>query len=564
MRTTRRKNRDGSEVVYYQLAESVWNPAKRRAEVKVAYNFGRADQVDVEALRRLSDSIRRVCEEPAERGQAAGPAGRLSEALEVLPAKSYGGMYVINALWERVGVGPILCELMPKRRGHAPHEVAIRAMVANRLLAPCSKLGCYDTWLPREVYFPEGSSLKLSQFYAAMDFLAAHAEVIEKDLFFSVADLFSLDVDIIFFDTTTAHFEIDDEDEDDKAEAELEEPIEGAKRKRGRDSGAHGNPEVVIALAVTRDGLPVRSWVFPGNTADVTLVGKVREDLKGWRLSRCIFVGDAGMYSAENRKLLARGLGRYLLAVPLRKVKEVREDVLSRAGRYREVSENLSVKEVVVGEGEAHRRYFLCLNRREAEREKRRRERKLAMLKAEIEALESQKEAHPRRACLLLASKRFSRYLTKDKTGRLCIDHKKVEAEERFDGKWVVITNDDSLSAEDGALGYKAAMIIEACFRRMKMTGLKLRPMFHWTEKRIIAHVKLCVLALLLQRVAEIRCGESWRRIRSALQQIQAVPCETPNGFFIQRTRPPKEALTYLEKFKIQPPPKLIAITPTT
>ena len=129
-------------------------------------------------------------------------------------------------------------------------------------------------------------------------------------------------------------------------------------------------PNQSIALAVTRDGMPVRSWVLPGNTADVATVARIKQDLHAWRLGRCLFVGDAGMYSADNLVELSRGLGRYVLAVPMRRVQDVEAEVLTRPGRYRQVAENLQVKEVWVGDGERRKRYVLCFNPAEAERQR--------------------------------------------------------------------------------------------------------------------------------------------------------------------------------------------------
>jgi len=106
-----------------------------------------------------------------------------------------------------------------------------------------------------------------------------------------------------------------------------------------------------------------------------------------------------------------------------------------------------------------------------------------------------------------MASRRYGRYLSADWRGRPLLDAAKVKAAEKFDGKFVVISNDDTLSAEDIALGYTAGWIIESCFRRLKQTGLQVRPMFHWTPRRIEAHVKLCVFALQMQRAAEIHAS---------------------------------------------------------
>ena len=176
------------------------------------------------------------------------------------------------------------------------------------------------------------------------------------------------------------------------------------------------------------------------------------------KLGRVLFVGDAGLYSKANLAELARGAGRYVLATPLAKVKEIRDEVLARPGRYATITPELEAKEVIVGEGERRRRYILCLNREEAARQQHRRRRLLEQLQAELEALGSD---HPKAACRLLASRRFGPYLGQDAQGRPFVDRDKVNAAERLDGKFVLTSNDDTLSVTDIALGYKGLWIIE-------------------------------------------------------------------------------------------------------
>jgi transposase len=378
-------------------------------------------------------------------------------------------------------------------------------------------------------------------------------------VFLRAADLFRLDVDLIFYDTTTAYFETDMTDEQQQLwGGKLYAPL----RRRGHNKeGRDNQPQVIIALAVTRDGMPVRSWVLPGDTADVSTVARIKDDLRAWQLGRCVFVGDAGMYSAENLAALSRGLGRYILAVPMRKVKEIETEVLSRPGRYKPVADNLQVKEVVVGDGERRKRYVLCLNSEEAERERARREQVLQELGAELTLLREREADHPKAACHLLASRRYGRYLTTDYTGRPRLDAVKVKAAEKLDGKFVVITNDDTLSAEDIALGYKGGWIIESCFRRMKQTGLEVRPMFHWTARRIEAHVKLCVLALQMQRAAEIRCGLPWARMAHELRTLKAVRYQAGGRGIVQRTKVAGTLAELLRKLGIPIPKQLLGVT---
>jgi hypothetical protein len=546
LRLTERRNRDGSTVAYYALAENVWNATAKRAEARVVHSFGRADTLDREALKRLVKSINRVLDvDPA----ALGEPRQLPE-IEIDRVFELGVVLTARALWEELGIGEALRRRLEAAGLSAPHEAALFAMAANRLDAPGSKLACAERWLPDVAWLPEAEGLKVDQLYRALDVLASHAEAIQEEVFLKTADLFRLDVDLIFYDTTTAWFAVDEEDEAD-----------GLRQRGHAKDGPEGAPQVVIALAVTRDGMPVRSWVLPGDTADVATVAQIKEDLRAWRLGRCVLVGDAGLYSADNLGELGRGLGRYILAVPMRKLKEVEGEVLARPGRYRRIAANLEVKEVWVGQGERRRRYIVCFNPEEAARQRQHRAAVLEALRAELALLAERDEDHPKAACQLLASRRFGGYLSMDAAGRVRLDSAKIRAAERLDGKFVVTTNDDSLTAEDAALGYKGAWIIESCFRKLKTTGLEIRPVYHWTPCRIMAHVKLCTLALQIQRAAEIRTGLSWARLAHELAALKAVRYRTEARAIVQRTRIRSELSDILKKLAVSIPKKLLAVS---
>src|SRR6266516_5031901 len=539
LRTTKRRNKDGSVVAYYQLAETRWDPVKRRPTAQIIHNFGRADALDRDALVRLARSITRVCHGGLDVPEEVAPPG---EPIELEWARPLGVVHVARALWEELGISAVLRGLERPAPRRAPHELALFIMVANRLAEPLSKLACYEHWVPERVYLPEAQALTLEQLYFALDFLDTHIDAVEREIFFRTADLFRADVDLIFWDTTTVSFEIDAEDDADQT-------------RRGKTL-----PQVVVGLALTRDGLPVRSWVFPGNTVDATTVTQVKESLRGWKLGRAIFVGDAGMDSEANRQELAKGLGHYILAMPMGKLTEVQQDVLARPGRFHPVNDHLEVKEVVVGDGARRRRYIVCRNLEEAKRQHQHREEVLAALRQELARLDPQAPAHSKRACELVASTRYGRYLARGPGGRLAVDPAAVRRAARMDGKYVLLTNDDTLTPEDVGLGYKAMMLIEACFRRLKTTGLRIRPVYHWTAHRIASHVKLCVLALLLQRAAEIRAGDSWRNIRLVLDEIKAVRYRVRGTTIVQSTHLTAQATTVLKKLRVAPPPRRLAV----
>ena len=557
LRTTRRKNKDGSIVEYYQLAHNDRHPDTRKPVARIIHSFGRADELDRDQLVRLCNSIARVCGlkvidplNDSEDTQHKGPLA-LSNDLKLIRTFSFGCVLAIEALWERLGIGKELRDICKAKKINVPYERALLAMVANRLCEPESKLGVWDRWLSK-VYLPSCDSLKLEQMYEAMDLLYDHRQPIEKNIFFHTADLFNLQVDLIFYDTTTASFSIDYEDED------CDQPGAGL-RKFGKSKENTWSPQVVVALAVTREGLPVRCWVFPGNTADATTVEKVRSDLRGWSLGRALFVADAGINSEDNRQELGRACGKYLLACRMANVSEIKRDVLSKRGRYTLIKDNLQAKEVIIGDGEMRKRYILCFNPKEAERQRIHRAKVLEILQKEL-ARHPNKKATAQWALELLASQRYKRYLTISKSNTIRIDRGKVREAQKYDGKWVLETNDDTISMEDAASGYKGLMVIERCFRSLKRTQIKMTPMFHWVPRRIETHVRICVLALLIERVAEIACQQPWTRIRRQLQTLQVTEFFSLKHRFFRRNELTAEVSQILQTLDIAAPKSILSI----
>jgi hypothetical protein len=551
LRTTQRRNKDGSVVRYYALAENTRNPEKGHVEARVVHSFGRADRLERAVLERLVASIRRVLAE--ESGEPVVERAGVGD-IEIEAVFELGVAHVVKSLWNRLGIGAAIASKIAEKKLKAPHLAALLAMTMQRLERPGSKLACHERWLER-LWLPEARHLALGQLYRALDLLAEHGDVIEQTVFWNSVDLFKLDVDLVFYDATTAWFETDEEDVAEHHWRGLSfEPL----RQRGHSKeGRDNDPQVVIALAVTREGVPVRSWIFPGNTPDVTTVKRIKDDLRAMRLGRTLFVGDAGLYSAANLEALAKGAGKYILATPIRRIKEIKDEVLSHPGRYAEIAPNLRAKEVVIGDGERRRRYILCLNEEEADRQKWRRAALLETLQAELAALRTD---HPKRACKLLSSKRFAPYLSQDENARPYLDRDKVRRAEHLDGKFVLTTNDDSLSVADIALGYKGMWIIESCFRRLKTTGLEVRPMFHWMPHRITAHVKLCVLALMIQRAAEIATETTWRQIHELLTPIKAVRYTAEGRSIVQTSKIRPEARGVLKKLDISTPKTILDV----
>jgi len=543
VRTISRHNKDGSTTTYVQLAHNIRDPQTGLAKANVLYTFGRADSLDIEAIKRLVKSLCRFLS-PEEALQAQASLGKDAPALRFIKSVPLGGAYLLRKLWEQLGLENTLAQSLDRRDFLSPIEWAIFAMVANRALAPDSKRGV-EEWVREDVALGNPEPLSLQHLYRAMDFLREHGEEIQKEVFFATADLFHLEVDLLFFDTTSTYVERNEEDEG------------GLKRYGHSKDHRPDRPQIIIGLAVTKEGIPVRCWVLPGNTQDMTTVERVKKDLAGWKLSRCIWVMDRGMNSEENRTLLQQAGGHYILGEKLRDEQGVHQEALARRGRFQKVKDNLEVKEVVVGQGERRRRFVLVHNPEEARRDKATRERTLQKIEKALLALGDQKgKMHKKAVCALLAHRTLGRYLRQLKSGALKIDQAKVKTEKRLDGKYLLSTSDDSLWPEDVALGYKQLLEVERAFRTLKTT-LDLRPLYHRKDERIEAHVFLCFLALLLVRLAERQTGQTWDQIRAMMERMHLGEFSSKDGRILQRTEMTSEQTNLLKRLNITPPPKI-------
>jgi len=579
LRSSIRKNKDGSTVEYIQLAHNYRDPSTGAPKAQILFNFGRREQVDLEALRRLVRSIVRFLGPEDELKLRESQEG--AEPIRFLESRPVGGAWLLRGLWQRLKVDRVLLELAKDRGAHDPawFEGAVFAMVANRAFEPVSK-HALPPWLEKSALLPSvPEDLYDEGLYRAMDLLLAAEEEVQRSVFFETADLLNLEVDLLLYDTTSTYFEMEGDDEE-RAErqrrwdaydrGEGPEPtrprpqvvndpvmrVDGHSRDKRPDL-----PQVVVGLAVTREGIPVRCWVWAGNTNDASTVKEVKRSLSGWRLNRVVWAVDRGMVSEENLRVLQEGGAHYVAGERMRQGKATVEAALSRAGRYHQVRDNLEVKEVVVGEGETRRRYVLVRNPAEAARDREDREQTLERIRKEVADLPDGGEEHSKRVCELVAHPVMGRYLKKDRKGRLEVDRAKVKAEERLDGKYLVVTSDDTLSTEDVALGFKQLAEVERAWRSLKSV-LDLRPLYHRKTDRIKAHVLLCWLALLLVRVVEVRCNETWPRIRQEMNRLHRGVFETPSGSFVQHTELTQQQRDYFKALEVTPPRRVEAIQP--
>jgi len=491
---------------YLQIVESYREGALVRQRVLVT--LGRLDQLRAEG--QLDGLIKSLC--------------RFSEALRVIEAsevpnidgcsaKPWGPALVFGRLWERQGIPGILEGLGEGRRLEFDLERVSFALSLQRLMEPGSDLQG-SRWV-KTVEAAGFEKIELQHLYRGVGFLSDLRESLEKQLYLQDRNLFNQVLDLVFVDTTSTYMYRD-----------METPL--WRRGHSRDHRPD-LPQVILAIVVDRQGWPIAWEVMPGNRADgkafQALIGLLR---RRFQIGRVIVVADRGMVSKENLELLTEDSESpfdYIVGCRMRKQKEVTEEVLSRGGRYHEVSQKLKIKEVKV---KGHR-YVVCLNEEEAKKDRMARE---SMVKALEEKLA---KGGPK---VLVGNRGYARFL-KTKRGAWEIDDEAVKKDERLDGKFVLRTT-TKLSAEEVAQAYKGLWRVERTFREQKST-LEVRPIYHQTDRQCVGHIVASFLALRLevdlQRALDERGVEvSWPDLMGDLKQVQAVRMTLDGKDYLIRT----------------------------
>lgn len=572
VKASTRKTKDGQVIRYLQLAHNEWDADAGVSRTKILYSFGREDTVDVEGVRRLIGALTRLLD-PAE--ALAGVAGGGPAGLTFTESRPLGGAFVLDGLWRRLGIDAAMRRMLTGRRQGERVERILFALVANRALAPSSKLAA-TRWIEHDVVIDGLDTVVDEACYRAMDWLIEVAPELSRAVYDNVADLLNLEVDLLFFDTTSTYFELDEPDEpvgrDEHGVLTNNNGTDGQDTVKAAGFRAYGKskdarpdlPQVVIGMAVTRDGIPVRCWCWPGNTNDSALIRQVKDDMRDWSLGRVVWVADRGFTSAANRRYLQRAGGHYILGEKLRGDSDEAKAALARQGRYKTVAGNLQVKEVKLDKDLADDRFVICFNPEAAERDAKVRQRMLAQLDEAIAG--SDKLSKDKRAELrgVISTKPgLKRYLRVTPGGLLRIDKAAIERETNLDGKFLLRSSDPKLSSEDIALGYKQLLEVERGWRDMKQI-IDLRPIYHRREERIRAHVLLCWLALLLIRITETTTRQTWPTMRDELQRLHLGTFTGPAGTFRQRTEITPTQRKILAALDLDEPRHVHEATPAT
>lgn len=447
-------------------------------------------------------------------------------------SKIVGPVLIFERFWKQAGLPEIIRELTRGRKFEFDIERAIFVSVLHRLLHPGSDRHC-DMWR-KNMWIEGAEKLELHHLYRAMNFLgeptedqAGHTKFsprcikdkLEELMFAKRRNLFS-QLRVVFFDTTSLYFE----------------------GEGGMELGQHGHSkdarpdlkQMIVGAVLDEYGFPICCELWPGNTADITTLLPLVNRLKTrFAIQEFCVVADRGMISKETVTILAEHGIQYILGARMRRNNEVKYQVLTRAGRYQEIYPELEesgapsplkVKEVWVDTN----RYIVCLNEKQARKDKADRENILNSLKAKLTEGSRQ----------LVGNKGYRKYLSATK-GAWKIDEAKILEEQRYDGKWVLQTNTD-YTAEEVSLLYKDLWMVEQTFRTSKTT-FSTRPIFHQNDNHIRGHVFCSFLALVLKKMlfgklAEKGLDYEWEKIKLDLSELRYIMVQKGDEEVILRT----------------------------
>jgi transposase len=543
---------------YLQIVENRWEDG--RPKQRVIATLGRLDQLQqtgqLDALlvsgARLAQSVLLL---------SAHAKGQLP----TITTRRIGPALIFERLWQQTGCRQVIDKLLAGRRFEFDLERAVFLTVLHRLFASGSDRAA-DKW--RTDYQIEGcDDLALHHLYRAMAWLGEELpknqqkdktpfaprcikDQIEEGVFGHRRDLFS-GLQLVFFDTTSIYFE----------------------GQGGQDIGQRGfskdhRPDLyqmVVGAVLDGQGRPICCELWPGNTTDVkTLIPVVDRLRSRFGIGRVCIVADRGMISQETLAALEQpGRGwQYILGARMRSQNEVKDEVLSRAGRYRVVHparvesddpSPLKVKEVWVDD----RRYVVCLNEEEARKDAADREAIVASLREQLRKGDKS----------LVGNKGYRRYLSGDDSSHFEIDEAKLAEDARYDGKWVLRTNTE-LDTAEVALQYKRLWMVEHWFRSCKSL-LQTRPIYHKCDETIRGHVFCSFLALVLRQELQARLKErghelEWADMISDLDRLQLVEVEQEGKRFLLRSQAQGTTGKVFQAVGAALPPTVQQVSPTT
>ncbi|HHE40656.1 MAG TPA: IS1634 family transposase [Candidatus Cloacimonetes bacterium] len=535
------KNKNGT--AYYHLVESYRHEGKVRQRTLMSLGRvedGKLDQL-AEAISKHSSKL---------------SIFNMARDVDVKDTFILGPLLVLQRMMDELGVSLCLSTLQDKhKRLEFNFKGVVFSQICSRFLKPVSKLALYDNWIDRMYPQMIEQDIALQHMYRSLDLLSDHKEDIEKFLFAYGKNLFDISVDVVLYDLTTLRFE--------STRTDL-----GNLRQYGYSKEMRTDcTQVVLGLLTDTQGIPLCFEVHPGNTFEgKTLDGIVNRISKKLVIRRFIFVADRGLFSMDNLEHIKSRNGEFIVGLRMGALKAQIQNDFYDLSKFHWANPELAVRETSLNDD----RCIITWSKIRAERDRKAREDILDKIKTR---LSSSKPLSKK----FITNRAFKKYLSVNNDTQCNLNHRAISKEAEKDGFFGIITNVKEMSATEIVSNYKELWRIEDAFGEMKGT-LKSRPMFHWTDKRIIGHLMLCFLshfceAHLTKKLREAGIKQNSKAITEGiiknrplttvaameeLMRVMAVPVKVKNEVIWLRTDIPPNAVKLIKAIGMRIPPKIL------
>lgn len=535
------KNKNGT--AYYHLVESYRHEGKVRQRTLMSLGRvedGKLDQL-AEAISKHSSKL---------------SVFNMARDVDVKDTFILGPLLVLQRMMDELGISQCLSTLQERhKRLEFNFKGVVFSQICSRFLKPVSKLALYDKWIDRMYPQMIEQDIALQHMYRSLDLLSDHKEDIEKFLFAYGKNLFDISVDVVLYDLTTLRFE--------STRTDL-----GNLRQYGYSKEMRTDcTQVVLGLLTDTQGIPLCFEVHPGNTFEgKTLDGIVNRISKKLVIRRFIFVADRGLFSMDNLEHIKSRNGEFIVGLRMGALKAQIQNDFYDLSKFHWANPELAVRETSLNDD----RCIITWSKIRAERDRKAREDVLDKIKTR---LSSSKPLSKK----FITNRAFKKYLSVNNDTQCNLNHRAISREAEKDGFFGIITNVKEMSATEIVSNYKELWRIEDAFGEMKGT-LKSRPMFHWTDKRIIGHLMLCFLshfceAHLTTKLREAGLKQNSKAITEGiiknrplttvaameeLMRVMAVPVKVKNEVIWLRTDIPPNAVKLIKAIGMRIPPKIL------
>ena len=536
------KNQRGH--AYYHLVESYRQEGK--VKQRVLLSLGRVEE---NKLEELAEAINKHLE--------TANIFNLAKEIDIEKTFILGPLLVLERMMDQLGITEILKKLSgDHKKLEFDFRKVIFTQICSRFIKPVSKLALFDTWIERLYPGMIDHDMELQHIYRSLDLLSKHKAEIEQFLYQWDKDLFTINVDVVLYDLTTLRFESTREDLDELRRF-------GYSKEMRTDC-----TQIVLGLLTDINGIPLCFEVHPGNTFEGNTLSDIVEKMqKKFSIRRFIFIADRGLFSFDNLEHIRNSQGEFIVGLKIGSLeKEIQEDFYD-IENFTLINEELAVYETKFRED----RCIITWSKSRAERDKKTREDVIEKIKKKI-------AADKKKAKKLITNRNYKKYVKIEGEDKCELNHKAIAEEAAKDGFFGVITNVKSMSATEIVTNYKQLWKVEDAFGEIKGT-LKTRPMFHWTDQRIIGHLVLCFLAYLCEAHLTKALRDNYELLEKKsitnktikprqltvvqameeLAQVMAIPVKVRKETIWVRTDVPTNAASLMKSIGMNIPPKIIA-----